>query len=136
MQKGLTLIEVLIVMVVVAILAAIAVPSYTQYILRGHRAEARAQLMSIAQWQERFRTENNRFAAAANVPASLTSLPSSNATRYVITVNTAADGSTYTLTATRAGSQSSDACGDLTLTNTGARGIANSTRTVAECWGR
>ena len=48
-HKGFTLIEVMIVVAIVGILAAIALPSYNEYIRRGHRAEARAALLQGAQ---------------------------------------------------------------------------------------
>lgn len=57
-QKGFTLIELMIVVVVVAILAAIAVPSYQQYIRRGHLAQAQQEMLKLAEQLERHKAKN------------------------------------------------------------------------------
>jgi type IV pilus assembly protein PilE len=59
---GFTLIELMIVVAVIGILAAIAYPSYTEYVLRGRRAEARTALIELMQQQERFYTQNGTYA--------------------------------------------------------------------------
>src|SRR5882672_288213 len=69
---GFTLMELLIVMVIIGILTAIALPNYSEYIARGNRTDAKATLLQIAQWQERYRSENNGYA-----PGDQTVLPAS-----------------------------------------------------------
>jgi type IV pilus assembly protein PilE len=61
-EKGITLIELLIVIVIVGILAAIAVPVYTNYMLRARRADAKIGLEQLRASQEMFRAERGRYA--------------------------------------------------------------------------
>jgi len=140
---GFTLIELIVTMMIIAILAAIAIPNYLQYLSRGHRSEARATLTQTAQWMERWRTERNTYQTSpqnANPPALPQSLQSSppppSPPIYNITVVTPTPAQ-YTLSATpvNPGPMGNDACGVLTLDNTGLR-----TRTGPAdfnlCWGR
>ncbi|WP_375122151.1 type IV pilin protein [Variovorax sp. WS11] len=60
-QRGFTLIEVMIVVAIVAILSAIAYPSYLESVRKSKRAEARAQLMEAAQYMQRFYSQNDSF---------------------------------------------------------------------------
>lgn len=132
-HQGFTLIELMIVAAVVAILSAIAYPSYNEYIRRGHRAEARAGLLQAAQWLERAATATGTYPLTAAFPANLKAIPNN---RYDISV--VSDGATFTLTATPKAGQTGDKCGNYTLTNTGLRG-ANGTTTgdiVTQCWGK
>jgi type IV pilus assembly protein PilE len=130
--RGFTLIEMMITVAIAAILVAIALPNYTEYVRRGARSEARAGLQQAAQWLERGATARGTYPLTADFPANLTRVPSN---RYVISL-ASADGATFTLTAARQGAQTGDKCGDFTLTNTGVRGNTNNTDTVQNCWNR
>lgn len=140
-NRGFTLIELMIVVAVVAILSSIAYPSYTEYIRRGHRAEARAGLLQAQQWLERAATATGTYPLTAAFPANLKIVPGN---RYDISLASptggvvADEGRTYTLTATPKGAQTGDRCGAYTVTHTGLRG-ANGVTTgdiVRDCWGK
>ena len=64
---GLTLIELMVVVVIVAILASIAVPSYRQHVLRTHRTEAKRSLLNVSAAQERFYLQNNTYASSSEL---------------------------------------------------------------------
>jgi type IV pilus assembly protein PilE len=65
-EKGFTLIELMIVVAVVAILAAIAYPSYTWAVRKGKRAQARTAILDLLQQQERYMTQYNTYLQFSN----------------------------------------------------------------------
>ena len=153
--SGFTLIELLVSVVIVAILAAIAVPSYTRYIAKARRAEARTHLVEAAQFMQRFYAANDNFlkdragnAVADQMPVSLKRSPSG-----------AADGTqlynleiplgpapltneisfTLQMVPVAGGVMSNDACETFTLNSIGIRGVsvagqAGSTALRDSCW--
>ena len=125
---GFTLIEVMIVV-------AIALPSYNEYIRRGHRADARAGLLQAQQWLERAATATGVY--PTSLPASLT-WSGDGTKRYDIALAAGATNAAFTLTATPKGAQVGDKCGTYTLTHTGLRGAngVTSGAIVTECWGK
>ena len=154
-SQGFTLIEVMIVVAIIGVLAAVALPSYQESVARGRRADAQTQMLAAQQWMERFYSEHYKYSetsAATPVAVTDTTLwdqqpfkasPRSGegTAAYNLTLTSVAANS-YTITATRTGSAASDNCGNLTLTNTGLKSLASystskySTKAiaVAACW--
>ena len=134
--KGFTLTELVMVMAIVAILTAIAVPSYWAFIARSNRSEARSQVLIAANWVERWRTQQGSYlGAAAALPLTLRQSPAQGAAKYDIAlpVNTAI---AYTLTATPTvgGPMATDVCTSISIDHTGQRTFTGGTQEV--CWGR
>ena len=126
-----TLIELLIVVVIIGILAAIAYPSYQEQVRKTRRADGKATLMEVAQQLERCYTRFASYdAAGCDVVGDLAADIDSPEGYYVITGAPTAGG--FTLTATRQGDQVKDTkCGELTLTNAG---VGGSDGDPDECW--
>lgn len=148
-QQGFTMIELMIVVAIVGILAAIAYPSFVDQIRKGKRADAKVELLRIAQLQESFFVQNLSYAKSLAVEAGglgLGASVQSEQEEYDITVvaqdsdgggctGTTADACvSFTLTATPNGSQASDAqCMNFTLTNTGRKDVSVSGNGL-RCW--
>lgn len=134
-NRGFTLVELMIVVAVVTVLAAVALPSYNDYMQRGRRADARAGLQQAAMWFERAMTANGVYPTAAQFPASLAAVPSNT---YAIGVVVNGGQTTYTLTATPQNAQAADRCGSFTLTNVGVRSVTGNTAPwdAVQCWNR
>lgn len=140
--RGFTLIELIVAVAIVAILMAIAIPSYAALIGRAARSEAMTAMTRVAAAQERFFFTYGRYAssltapkgsdpasAGLDFPSDTTAEDDSDERFYTLTLELFDDGLRYELSAEPAGVQAQDSCGTLTLDSAGSRG-ANS----PDCW--
>ncbi len=129
--SGFTLIELMIVVAVIAILAAIAVPSYAEHVRKSRRAQVKADLVEYAALAERFHTVNNTYEGFVfpNGSSTIVSPREGGTTAYTVTMETAQ--STFTFTATVGTPQAKDKCGDLSVNQAN---VKTSGGTLSECW--
>ncbi|MDN4590440.1 prepilin-type cleavage/methylation domain-containing protein [Xenophilus aerolatus] len=118
--RGFTLIEVLITVAIVAILAAIALPSYNQYVIRSKRSAAQAEMMNIANREQQYLLAQRVYADKTALIAGGYVLPTEIAASYDYDVALSSSGPpTFTITFQPKGSQASD--GNLTLDSQGVK---------------
>jgi type IV pilus assembly protein PilE len=129
-SRGFTLAELMITVAIVAILAAIAIPTYRDHVRTSRRTEAQAYLMAIASRQQQFLMDTRAYAGALtaiNIPT-----PANVSAAYDLTL-VAAGGPppTFSITATpKAGSdQTREKCQVLAIDQTGAK-----TAALSRCW--
>ena len=127
---GFTLIELMIVVVIVGVLAAIAYPSYQQYARESKRADAHATLLRIATLQEKNFSNRNQYATSATTLGYAANPAISNDGYWAISI-TGVTAAAYTLSASPAGSHIDADCATITLTSAGAR---SSTPAPPVCW--
>jgi type IV pilus assembly protein PilE len=139
-QRGVTLIELMTVIVVVAILASIAVPSYRNYLLRAQRTEATTALLNLQAAQEKFYLQNNRYADQAELtpapPAGLGLAATTERGFYDVTIALDADQQGYTATAAPvagAGQSDDSRCTGFSVDDNGMRGATGPGGTTY-CW--
>ena len=132
---GFTLIELVVAMVIVAILAAIAIPGYTSYVRKGRRTDAKSALLDMASLEERYFSLNNAY-SNTSTDFGYTGFPatigSSSTLDYQVTVSQvkaplSTSPAYYQLTATTYGDQQNDSqCATFTLDSTGVQKSATS----------
>jgi type IV pilus assembly protein PilE len=152
-NKGFTLIELMIVVAVIGILAAIAYPSYTEQVNKGRRASAKAVLLDAQAYMERIYSENYSYAADTSgtlinsgtyFQSNFSVAPKPGEGNAAYTITLASTTNTYTVTATpiATGPMNNDKCGSFTANRTGRKGVvnwvtgkfANQVEANRECW--
>jgi type IV pilus assembly protein PilE len=134
-RNGFTLIELMIVIAIVAVLAAIAYPSYREQVSRSRRADAKTVLMENAQFMERFYTQNGTY-SGATLP--ILEAPKDGNTKYYDLAFTSGQptATTFIVEATPKGAMAGDACGAFTINQAGLKQTSGGTRSLEECWSR
>jgi len=125
---GFTLIEAVVVMAVAAILAAVAIPNYSEYVMRSHRSAVQSFISDVASRQSQFFVDRRSY--AATVAALNMTPPAEVAARYAIAIAVVAGPPAgFQVSATPTGSQATDRCGQLTIDQAG-----NRTAVTTRCW--
>jgi len=142
-QRGFSLLELMIVVVVIGILAGVAIPVYREHVATARRTDAQALLFELAQFMERYYTANGSYVDADDDPPVL---PFNEAPKdpgiKVYDLILAASDVDYTLSAVPKGIMENDRCGTLQLTSAGVKDIVldpdppDPDVTVDQCWRR
>lgn len=142
-QRGFTLLELMIVVVIISVLAAIAIPAYGRYAYRARRADGQELLLRIASAQERFYATNNKYGPLSGANGLGYTDPAISEKGYysvasVVSADPAGNSSqTFIATATPISSQANDLCGALTINHAGVKtpGTASaSSNSNGSCW--
>jgi type IV pilus assembly protein PilE len=142
-QRGVTLIELVVAMIIVGILAAVAIPSYRAYVIRSQRSDAKDSLLALATQQEKHYLQCNTYATAIDVDTDCAAgeLQGTDISKngwYDLTID-AADATTFTVSATAiAGERQAqdDDCQSYTVDQAGVRTAEDSggADNTDECW--
>ena len=115
-------------MAVAAILAAVAIPNYSEYVMRSHRSAVQSFISDVASRQSQFFVDRRSY--AATVAALNMTPPAEVAARYAIAIAVVAGPPAgFQVSATPTGSQATDRCGQLTIDQAG-----NRTAVTTRCW--
>ena len=126
--RGFTLIELVVVMAIAAILAAVAIPNYAEYVMRSHRSAVQSFISDVASRQSQFFVDRRNY--AATVAALNLTAPADVVARYTVAIAVVAGPPAgFQVSATPIGAQATDRCGLLTIDQAGAR-----TAVSNRCW--
>ncbi|MEI5639128.1 MULTISPECIES: type IV pilin protein [unclassified Pseudoalteromonas] len=135
-SQGFTLIEVMIVVVIIGILAAVSYPNYTEYVKRGARADAMTILLDAANKQEQYFVDNRSYAT----DLSDIGVPGTSENGYFTISLQGVTTDTFTLVATAASGpvRGDSDCPALTIDELGIRGVSGVTdqAQIDRCWER
>ena len=127
-HRGVTLLELLVVLVLVSLVAALALPAYRKQMVRVHRTEAMIALMELQSAEEKFFLRHNTY--TGDIPLT------GNTKKYALSIAVAADGQSFIATATptpEGGQQADQECLAFSIDARGRRAVSG-TRDARFCW--
>ncbi len=131
-QYGLTLIELLIVVIIIGILAAVALPAYQDMVQKSRRTDARNALLSAQLAMEKYRGDNQSYASSVSALGIGATSPDGYYTLAVDTASTNATAFVMTATPVGGGPQASDSCGTFAVNQDGPN--SSGSYASADCW--
>lgn len=125
---GFTLVELMITVAIIAIIVAIAYPSYQEQVRETRRSNAQADLLELSSYMERYYTERFTYAGATTATLPFDESPKQGNPKFYDLDLQNVGANAYTLRAIPKGGQAGDRCGTMTLNEVGQRTPAN------DCW--
>lgn len=120
--RGFTLIELVVVIAIIGVLTAIAMPAYNKYLVKSNRRAAQSYMLQLANYEEQYFANKRTYVDYATLTSALSiSQPSETSGKYTFTISTVASPPSFTVTATAAAGSSQASDGNLTLGSDGSK---------------